>query len=505
VDSRRSSGVLLHITSLPSEYGIGDLGPAAFRFADFLIRTNQRLWQVLPITPVGPGASPYSSPSTFAGNPLLISPQPLVENGLLTEEDLAPLAELPNDHVDYARLVPRKRTVLRTAFRRFQDNTSTVDVSRFRRFRNTHSEWLEEYALYAALKNAHNGAPWMDWPTPLVQREPDALKRARTEHAEAIERHIFWQYLFHRQWTALQAYCRARNIRLFGDLPIYVAPDSADVWANQELFHLNDDGTPAVVAGVPPDYFSPEGQLWGNPIYRWDRMEKRGFEWWTHRLRLTFERFDLVRLDHFRGFERYWEVPAGHSTAIKGTWEEGPSTAFFTAMEEEFGELPVVAEDLGIITEDVKALRDTFDFPGMAVLQFAFEGSPTNEFLPHNYHQDLVAYPGTHDNNTTAGWWSEALSTEGKKFARSYLDLPDENPAAHIHRHALRALMASVADRVVTPLQDILGLGSEARMNTPGTTSDNWDWRFTPDQLSEADAEALKELTYLYGRASGYS
>ncbi|MFB6274288.1 MAG: 4-alpha-glucanotransferase [Salinibacter sp.] len=504
VDSRRSSGLLLHITSLPSDYGIGDLGPAAFRFADFLARTNQRLWQMLPVSPIGPGASPYSSPSTFAGNPLLISPQPLVENGLLDDEDLAPLAELPTDHVDYARLVPRKRKVLRTAFQRFRETTSTVDATRFQRFRTTQSEWLEEYALYAALKDAHDGAPWTDWDTSLVRRDPEALDRAREEHAEAIERHVFWQYLFHRQWSALQAYCRARDIRLFGDLPIYVAPDSADVWANQELFHLDDDGTPAMVAGVPPDYFSPEGQLWGNPTYRWDRMEERGFEWWTQRLRLTFERFDLVRLDHFRGFERYWTVPAGRSTAIKGEWKDGPGAAFFTAMEDEFGELPVVAEDLGIITEDVEALRDTFEFPGMAVLQFAFGGNPTNEFLPHNYQHDLVAYPGTHDNNTTVGWWTEKLSEKGKDFARSYLNLADDDPATQIHRHALRALMASVADRVVTPLQDVLGLGSEARMNTPGTSEGNWAWRFTSDQVSDEDEEMLKTLTYLYGRASSY-
>lgn len=504
MDSRRSSGLLLHITSLPSKYGIGDLGPAAFQFADFLTRTKQRIWQVLPPGPVGPGASPYSSPSTFAGNPLLISPQPLVETGLLTEDELAPLAELPDDHVDYARLVPRKRDVLHTAFRRFQADPSILDTTRFRQFRKTQSDWLDEYALYAALKDAHDGAPWTDWETPLVRRDPDALKQAREDHAEAIEKHVFWQFLFHRQWTALQAYCHARDIRLFGDLPIYVAHDSADVWAHQDLFYLNNEGEPTVVAGVPPDYFSPEGQRWGNPIYRWERMKEHGYPWWTERLRRAFDLFDLVRLDHFRGFDEYWQIPAEHSTAIKGEWKTGPGAAFFKAMEDKLGDLPVVAEDLGVITDSVEALRDTFEFPGMAVLQFAFGGSPTNEFLPHNYRRNQVVYTGTHDNNTTVGWWKTELSDEEKDFAQSYLDLPPREQGEDIHRHAVRAIMASVADRVVIPLQDVLGLGGNARMNTPGTESDNWTWRFTPDQISDEDGEMLKELTHLYGRASSY-
>ena len=504
MDSRRTSGLLLPISALPSAYGIGDLGPAAFQFADFLTRTNQRLWQVLPVGPIGPGASPYSSPSTFAGNPLLISPEPLVEDGLLTEDDLAPLAELPDDHVDYARLVPRKRKVLRTAFDRYRADSSTPDATRLHRFRKNQSAWLDDYALYAALKDAHDGAGWTEWPSALVQREPDALARAREEHERAIDRHVFWQYLFHRQWSALQAYCHARDIRLFGDLPIYVAPDSADVWAHQELFHLDDDGTPSAVAGVPPDYFSPEGQRWGNPLYRWDRMAERDYEWWTERLRRAFGLFDLVRLDHFRGFDEYWAIPAKEDTAINGSWKDGPGADFFRTMEEEFGELPVVAEDLGIITDSVGELRDTFDFPGMAVLQFAFGGSPENKFLPHNHRRNLVAYTGTHDNNTIAGWWREGLSEQRKPFVQSYLNLPDENPGDAVHWHALRAVMASVAARVVTPLQDVIGLGSEGRINTPGTEENNWTWRFTADQISEEDEERLAEITHLYGRASDY-
>jgi 4-alpha-glucanotransferase len=504
VNSRRTSGLLLPISALHSRYGIGDLGPAAFQFADFLARTHQRLWQVLPVGPIGPGASPYSSPSTFAGNPLFISPEPLVEDGLLTRDDLGPLTELPDDHVDYAQLVPRKHEVLTTAFRRFRADASTADARRLRQFRDDQSAWLNDYALYAALKDAHGGTAWTGWPPALVRRDPDALQRAREEHATAIEWHIYWQYLFHRQWTALQAYCRARDIRLFGDLPIYVAPDSADVWAHQELFHLDDAGEPTVVAGVPPDYFSPEGQRWGNPIYRWDRMAERGFEWWTKRLRRAFDLFDLVRLDHFRGLDEYWAIPAGHDTAIDGSWEAGPGAAFFRAMEEEFGALPVVAEDLGIITDSVKSLRDAFEFPGMAVLQFAFGDGPDNEFLPHNHHSNLVAYTGTHDNNTIVGWWREGLTEEQRAFVRSYLNLPTESPGEAVHRQALRALMASVADRVVTPLQDVIGLGSGGRINTPGTKGNNWTWRLAPDQVSEDDEERLAELTHLYGRASEY-
>jgi len=500
VDSRRVSGVLLHVTSLPSPYGIGDLGSAAYRFADFLARTHQRLWQVLPLGPVGFGASPYSSTSTFAGNPLLISPEPLLEHGLLTEDDLAPLTALPTDHVDYERVETRKLAVLRTAFERFDANRSVVSETALEEFRTDQASWLDDYALYAALKEAHDGAPWTEWEAPLAHRDPEALARARDTHAGAVRRHVFWQYLFHRQWTALQSYCHDRDVRLFGDLPIYVAHDSADVWAHQDLFHLDDAGQPTVVAGVPPDYFSPEGQLWGNPIYRWDRMADRGYRWWTNRMRRTLERVDLVRLDHFRGFDAYWQVPAGANTAVDGEWIDGPGRPFFEKLEAALGELPVVAEDLGLITDSVESLRDDLGVPGMAVLQFAFEDDPSNPFLPHNYRRNLVAYPGTHDNNTTVGWWEDDLSDdEARTFARDYLNLDATD--AGVHRQALRALMASVADRVVTPLQDVLGLGAAARMNTPGRPTGNWRWRYTPDQLTEEAETALATLTRIYGRA----
>jgi len=504
VDSRRVSGILLHITSLPSRYGIGDLGSAAFRFADFLTRTNQRLWQVLPLGPVGFADSPYSATSTFAGNPLLISPEPLVEYGLLTEDDLAPLTELPDERVDYGRVGPLKKTALRKAFERYEETGSGISETDLQQFRQEQSSWLDDYALYAALKDAHDGAPWTAWPAPLVRRDPDALDQAREEHAARIRMHVFWQYLFHRQWRALQSYCHARDIRLFGDLPIYVARDSADVWANQDLFKLDADGQPTVVAGVPPDYFSPEGQRWGNPLYRWDTMKTNGYQWWKDRMRHTLDRVDLVRLDHFRGFEAYWEIPAESETAVNGQWRDGPGASFFEDMEDELGALPVVAEDLGVITDEVEALRDQFDFPGMAVLQFAFENDPSNDFLPHNYRRNLVAYPGTHDNNTTVGWWTEDLTLpEARTYARDYLNL--DGADADIHEQALRYLMASVADRVVTPLQDVLGLGSEARMNNPGRPqADNWTWRVTPDQFTDAAEEHLSTLTRVYGRAQDY-
>lgn len=504
VDSRRVSGLLLHITSLPSPYGIGDLGPAAYRFADFLTRTNQRLWQVLPLGPVGFGASPYSATSTFAGNPLLISPDPLLEYGLLSEDDLAPLTELPADHVDYERVRARKTVLLRTAFERFEADRSAVDEADFKQFRNSQASWLQDYVLYAALKDAHAGKPWQKWPRPLARREPDALARARERYEERVRMHAFWQYLFHRQWTALQSYCHARDIRLFGDLPIYVARDSADVWAHQDLFRLEADGTPSVVAGVPPDYFSPEGQRWGNPIYHWEKMRTNGYQWWIDRMRRTLDRVDLVRLDHFRGFDAYWQIPAESDTAVNGEWVDGPGASFFETLKAELGSLPVVAEDLGVITDSVEALRDQFEFPGMAVLQFAFEDDPTNEFLPHNYRRNLVAYPGTHDNNTTVGWWKNDLTLpEARDYARSYLAL--DSSQAPVHVQLLRTLMASVADRVVTPLQDVLGLGEEARMNTPGSPNGNWSWRFTRGQINEAVEERLSTLTRIYGRAEEYS
>ena len=501
MDSQRVSGILLHVTSLPSRYGIGDLGTAASTFVDFLDRTEQQIWQVLPLGPVGYGASPYSSLSTFAGNPLLIGPEPLLEKGLLDEADLTPLMELPQAHVDYARLVPRKTRVLETAFERFEADGAAHDHAAFEQFRADQADWLDDYTMYAAIKDHHDGAAWYNWAPPLAQRDPDALSRARERFADQRRMHAYWQYLFDQQWSALQEDCHDRNIQLFGDLPIYVAPDSADVWANPSLFRLDERGEPTVVAGVPPDAFAPEGQRWGNPIYDWNRMQKRGFRWWTRRMQHTLDQVDLVRLDHFRGFEAYWEIPASAETAATGEWVEAPGADLFASLDEEIDDLAVVAEDLGVITDAVEALRDRFDFPGMAVLQFAFDGDADSPYLPHNYTRNRVAYTGTHDNNTMVGWWnSDDRPAATRRYARDYLDL--HPPSAEIHERALRALMASVADRVVTPLQDVLGLDADARMNVPGQPAGNWTWRVTPDQMTDADEERLATLTRIYGRAA---
>ena len=497
----RASGLLLHITSLPSRYGIGDLGPAAYNFADFLADTHQRIWQMLPIGPVGYGASPYSSPSTFAGNPLFISPERLCDQHLLNKDELAPLADLPDGHVDYDRLIPRKRDVLTRAFDRFEAGEGTIDEDEFLAFCEAEADWLDDYALYMALKWGHDEAPWTAWPAPLRRRDPDALEAARHEYARAIRKHRFWQFLFDRQWNALHNYCQNQDIRLFGDVPIYVAHDSADVWANQSLFHLDEDGQATQVAGVPPDLFSETGQRWGNPIYRWDRMRERNYRWWTRRIEHTLRRVDLVRVDHFRGFAAYWSIPAEEETAVAGEWVDGPGADLFNTLQHELGELPIVAEDLGIITPDVVELRDRFDFPGMVVLQFAFGNGPDSDYLPHNYRRNAVAYTGTHDNNTFRGWWnSDKLPEEDREFARSYLGL-NERVRGSVHWMGIRAMMASVADRAVFPLQDVLGLDAEARMNTPGSGSENWRWRYKSHMLTDTLATHLADLTYLYGRA----
>lgn len=498
----RSSGLLLHITSLPSRFGIGDLGPAAHRFADFLDRTGQRIWQILPLGPVGYGASPYSSVSSFAGNPLLISPHRLVEDGLLDPAALDKAPSFPVDRVDYAAVARFKTQLLNAAFERFDTDASPDEAERLLAFGTQNAHWLDDYALYATLKEVHDGAAWIDWPPSLALRDPDALDAARTEYARTVRKHRFWQYLFDRQWTALRTYCARRNIRLFGDLPIYVAEDSADVWANQDLFHLDEAGRPTVVSGVPPDAFSDTGQRWGNPIYRWDVMREHGYAWWRQRFAHILERVDLVRIDHFRGFAGYWEIPAEEDTARNGRWVDGPGADFFHILQDALGTLPVVAEDLGLITPDVTALRQQFGFPGMAVLHFAFGDGPASDYLPHNYTRNLVAYTGTHDNNTTHGWWAgDALSPEDRRFARSYLDLADDHPT-DLHWRCIRLLMASVANQVIIPLQDVLGLGAAARMNNPGNGHNNWTWRYPPNALTDAVAERLSTLTHVYGRAA---
>jgi len=509
MDLPRSSGLLLHVSSLPSPYGIGDLGPTAYRFADVLTGAAQRIWQMLPVGPVAYGYSPYASPSTFAGNPMLISPQQLLEAGLLHPDDLANPPDFPDSIVAFEQVIPYKRRLLERAFDRFEAGGGAEDRVAFGQFCKSNADWLDDYALFMALKEAHHDASWTAWPPPLARREADTLAHARTQYARAVRRHMFWQYLFERQWAALHTYCRERGLAILGDLPIYVAHDSADVWAHPELFFLTDTGNPTVVAGVPPDYFSETGQRWGNPIYRWDVMQAHGFAWWTHRFQKALALFDLIRLDHFRGFAAYWEVPAEEETAINGRWRDGPGPALFEQVEANLGRLPLLAENLGFITDDVTALMKQFDFPGMAVLQFGFGGDADSEHLPHNYTHHLVAYTGTHDNDTLVGWWTNDQSTLGaetvareRAYALHYLNLdPDE--VQDLHWRCIRALMASSASLVITPVQDVLGLDSRARMNTPGTVGNNWGWRLLPDQLDALAGEPaarLHALTRIYGR-----
>lgn len=505
---QRSSGILLHPTSLPGPYGIGDLGREAYRFADFLAEAGQSVWQVLPLGPTGFGDSPYQLFSAFAGNPLLISLETLLEHGWLTQADIQTPPMFPHDTVDFGRVIPWKVERLRLAAANFRGSAAPGDRADFNVFCAANANWLDDYALFMALKTAHGeDSIWTRWEPEVAFRQPAALDAWSTRLAREIENCKLFQWEFYRQWRTLKVHCAGRGIRLMGDVPIYVAHDSADVWSHPELYQLDERGQPIAVAGVPPDYFSATGQLWGNPIYRWDRLAETGYQWWIERLRAAFTQVDLLRLDHFRGFEAYWEVPAGEPTAAHGRWVKGPGAGLFHALQAALGSLPMVAENLGVITPEVEAMRETFGFPGMAVLQFAFGSDPqAPDFQPHNYPHHRVAYTGTHDNDTVMGWWHSSgtgdstRTTEGvgkeKEHAQRYL-----NTDGHEMNWVLiRALMASVAELVLFPLQDPLGLGTEARMNTPAVLGGNWRWRFRREVLTQELAARLRELTTLYGR-----
>lgn len=501
----RSSGILLHPTSLPGPYGCGDLGPEAHRFAEFLSEAGQRWWQMLPVAPVGYGNSPYSALSAFAGNPLLVSLDRLADEGLL---DRMPRPRFPADRVDYARVAPFRREQLRAAWARFGRRGRAA----FRRFAEEQADWLEDFVLYRALKARHGERPWIDWAPELRDREPAALERAAIELEDDLEFHRFEQWLFERQWTELRERCAELGVGLIGDLPIFVAHDSADVWAHRELFFLDDSGQPTVIAGVPPDYFSATGQRWGNPLYRWDVLRESGYAWWIARFRQMLRRFDAVRLDHFIGFTRYWEIPASEPTAMNGKWVPGPGAQFFEAVQRALGtaELPLIAEDLGAVTPEVTALRDRFAMPGIRLLQFAFGTDPqAPTFKPHNYPRSAAAYTGTHDNDTVVGWFHDpggrsstrtpAQTEKERRFAMRYLG----SDGAEIHWDMIRALYASVADLAIVPLQDVLGLGPEARMNRPGTVEGNWEWRFTRRDLSRSVAARLRQMVLDYDRGGG--
>lgn len=504
----RSSGILLHVTSLPGGHGIGDLGPSAYEFVGFLTGSRQKIWQVLPLGPTGYGDSPYQLFSAFAGNPLLIDLHALQEQGLLSAQDLAVASSLPNDHVEYGAVIDVKRRLIGQAARIFLADGRQADRAAFDIFCRDNSDWLDDYSLFMACKAVYNNAVWSDWEDGIRRRDPSALKEWRPKLAPEINVHKFAQFEFFRQWQKLKLHCQSRGIRIMGDIPIYVAHDSADVWSHPELFRLDAHSRPIAIAGVPPDYFSATGQLWGNPLYRWDVSAASGHRWWIDRFRASLKLFDYVRLDHFRGFEAFWEVPATASTAQEGKWVKGPGAEFFRTVKAALGVLPFVAENLGVITPEVEAMREEFGFPGMSLLQFAFGNDPQGpSFRPHNYSRELAAYTGGHDNDTTVGWWNSSGAGESTRtpedirkeraFARAYLGFKDDEP---IHRVLIRAVLASVAKIAVVPLQDVLGLGSEARMNLPGTVSGNWKWRYQSDALTTDVAARLRELTVLYDR-----
>ncbi len=488
----RKSGILLHPTSLPGSGGIGSLGKECRSFLDFLRRAGQSLWQILPLGPTAYGNSPYSSYSAFAGNPLLIDLDTIVEEGDIAENDLQ--HGFPDDRVEFSLVEKYKYDVLRTAASNFFAGEDIPRQEEFNRFCES-SPWLHDYALFMAVKEAHQGKSWRQWPEGIARRTQDALSDCSRRFGLQVATQKYMQWQFFRQWGGIKEYANANGIEVVGDIPIFVAYDSADVWANPHLFHLDESGRPLVVAGVPPDYFSRTGQLWGNPLYNWEAMAFHRYDWWVDRMRSALSLCDRVRIDHFRGFEAYWEVPATEKTAVNGRWAKGPGDALFNALIDALGSLPLIAEDLGVITPDVEALRDRFGFPGMKILQFAFGSGPDNPYLPHNHERHAVVYTGTHDNDTTAGWF-ERLSEEEKRRVLDYLGADGREVVWSLIRSAL----VSVADTAILPLQDVLSLGSDARMNIPGTPGGNWSWRFRAGALSGDVAARLDHLTRLYGR-----
>ncbi|RJQ50935.1 MAG: 4-alpha-glucanotransferase [Nitrospiraceae bacterium] len=496
---KRSSGILLHITSLPSQYGIGDFGPEAYRFADFLVESRQRFWQILPLnlTCTEYGNSPYSSFSAFAGNHLLISPDRLVRDGFLLESDIQSPPAFPLEKVDYQAVTGYKEDIFSLAYRKNRDKLAGHQD--FQEFCGEHSHWLDNYSLFISLKNNLGGIEWGRWPEELRDRKAGALREWSEKLQEEILREKFMQYIFFTQWSSFKTYCDSINIRIFGDIPIYVNYDSADVWANPKIFSLDHEKRPAFVSGVPPDYFSSTGQLWGHPVYHWEVLKKHDYSWWVRRIEHNLKLYHLFRIDHFRGFVGYWEVPAGEKTAINGKWVKAPAEDFFKTILKHFPNISIVAEDLGVITDDVREIMNKFGFPGMKVLLFAFsEDLPANPYAPHNHVKNCVVYTGTHDNNTVKGWFKKELDHEGRKRLFEYLgrEVTDKT----VHWEVIRLAMMSVAGIIIVPMQDVLGLGEKDRMNLPASPSGNWEWRMLPDQLSPALSKKLSEMTRIYGR-----
>jgi 4-alpha-glucanotransferase len=502
----RASGILLHPTSLPGDFGIGDFGAEAFKFIDFLADAHQAYWQILPLGPTGYGDSPYQSFSAFAGNILMISPERLIEGGLLPTDIVASKPNFPVNKADFGTVYKWKTEILSKAYEEFHHVESGELNNEFETFSQRNQFWLDDYALYRALKVTQEQKPWYEWPDKFKLRDERTLRIAADQLSKEVQAEKFYQFLFFRQWRFVKDYAAQHEVKIIGDIPIFVALDSADVWCNQNQFKLNLDGSAKVVSGVPPDFFSKTGQLWGNPIYDWDAMRRDDFKWWVSRFRFTFQMVDIARVDHFRGFLAAWEVPGTDATAENGQWVEVPGRDLFTTLKQNLGDLPVIAEDLGVITPDVEELRDSFAVPGMRVLQFAFGGDARNRDLPHNYNNNCVAYTGTHDNDTALGWWhsldkadsthDETAVSHEHEFCLRYLN----TEGREINWDLIRAIWSSVADTAIVPLQDILGLGNEARMNLPATTSGNWSWRFEAEAITDEIIARLRKLTDTYGR-----
>ena len=490
----RRGGILLHPTSLPGPHGCGTLGEWAERWLDWLGSAGMRLWQFLPLGPTGYGDSPYQSFSAFAGNPNLIDLELLVEQDLLDPEELEPMPEWPAA-IDYGQFLSWKTPILSLAAGRFAERADGEALQAYEQFASRQAYWLDDYALFMSLKNAHGGSVWTEWPAEYALRDEDAMVEARRRFASGIEHERVLQFIFRTQWDRVREKARELGIILIGDMPIFVAHDSAEVWSHPELFRLDSGGMPEVVAGVPPDYFSSTGQRWGNPLYRWEAMKRNDYAWWKSRLNAVLELTDVVRLDHFRGFAAYWEIPAEEETAVAGRWITGPGSDLLDELSSSLGRLPLLAEDLGVITPDVEELRDVFHLPGMKVLQFGLEGDPENPYLPHNYIKNCIAYTGTHDNDTSLGWYRNTTE-EVQHFSRRYL----ASDGVHVGFDMMRAIWASSAGWVVAPMQDPLELGSQARMNAPGQAAGNWSWRLEPGVLTEELAGRMYELNWLYGR-----
>ena len=495
----RKSGILLHVTSLPSEFGIGDLGKTAYAFADFLADSCQTVWQLLPFNPSSPacGNSPYCSFSAFAGNPLLIAPDLLVEDGYISWKDLSGAPDFDPAKVDYEKVTEFKNRILEKAYQKFRQMPDAG--CGYKQFVSANAHWIDDYALFVSLKERFSGAPWNEWPKEIRDRTQPALHEWTKKLADSVDREKFNQFLFFRQWSALKSYCNEKKIEVIGDIPIYVSHDSSDVWTNPEYFKLDSEKKPVFVAGVPPDYFSNTGQLWGNPVYSWEKIRETSYAWWTSRMAHNLKHFDIVRLDHFRGFVAYWEVPATEKTAINGKWVNTPAREFFHTLRMRFPSLSIIAEDLGVITPEVREIMNLFDFPGMKLLLFAFGGSlSTNPYIPHNHVQNCVVYTGTHDNNTVKGWFQHDATEGEKKNLLAYFGRElDQNT---VTGQLIRTAMMSVASTVIIPIQDLLELGAEARMNTPSVTHGNWEWRVTAKQLTADLAEKIANLTRVYGR-----